>query len=223
MIVPMQFTHFGYRFGDPVSGGKIHSGVDLNYGYESEDDLGMPVKSMADGRVVESDYVSGGFGNMIIVHHPQLNVWTRYAHLQRRDVETGQTVIEGQLIGTVGATGGNWGPHLHWDVIIKRLNNWTDYTNGFTRAKLLEYYVDPLEFVLRGVPAAPERDVDRDSGPQPESPQPDRGPVGAEPSWFTRTTRPWAEDLLSDVDRFIEDPNPYRILEVIRKATNNRR
>ena len=213
MIVPMQFTHFGFKFGQEVPGNKIHSGIDLNYGQESNDDLGMPVKAMSDGIVVSSGFVSGGFGNMIIVHHPQLNVWTRYAHLQRRNVEVGNVVREGQLIGTVGATGGNWGPHLHWDVIIKKLNNWTDYTNGFTQEKLLEYYTDPLEFVLRSVPFS-------GGGSASPTPVPENGDERSkEPRWFTETTRPWAENLLSDVDRFIEDPNPYRILEVIRKAT----
>lgn len=40
-----------------------------------------------------------------------------------------------------------------------------------------------------------------------------------EPEWFTKTTRPWAETILSDVDGFIEDMTPYKVLEVIRKAT----
>lgn len=40
-----------------------------------------------------------------------------------------------------------------------------------------------------------------------------------EPEWFTKTTRPWAENILSDVDGFIEDMTPYKVLEVIRKAT----
>lgn len=40
-----------------------------------------------------------------------------------------------------------------------------------------------------------------------------------EPEWFTKTTRPWAETVLSDVDGFIEDMTPYKVLEVIRKAT----
>lgn len=39
---------------------------------------------------------------------------TGYFHLSRRDVETGDTVRAGQLIGAVGRSGRVTGPHLHW-------------------------------------------------------------------------------------------------------------
>jgi hypothetical protein len=48
MIIPMKYTHFGYKFNDSVPGRRRHSGVDLNYG-APYDDKGMPVKAMAAG------------------------------------------------------------------------------------------------------------------------------------------------------------------------------
>lgn len=42
-----------------------------------------------------------------------------------------------------------------------------------------------------------------------------------EPEWFTQNTRPWAETVLEDVDGFIADPSPYKILELIRKVSKS--
>ena len=42
---------------------------------------------------------------------------TRYAHLSKRLVRTGERVTEGQLIGYSGQTGNCRGAHLHFEVI----------------------------------------------------------------------------------------------------------
>ncbi|MFH1035746.1 MAG: M23 family metallopeptidase [Pseudomonadota bacterium] len=58
---------------------------------------------------------SGDYGNLIIVEHPGGGS-TYYAHLQSLGVKTGQSVEQGQKIGTVGSTGLATGPHLHFEV-----------------------------------------------------------------------------------------------------------
>ena len=46
-------------------------------------------------------------------------LYSLLAHLSRIDVAPGQTLVRGEAVGLLGATGRVTGPHLHWTV---RLN-----------------------------------------------------------------------------------------------------
>lgn len=56
-------------------------------------------------------------GNTVILDHG-LNLFTSYAHLDQINVQLGEQVTKGQIIGTVGNTGFSTGPHLHWAVSV---------------------------------------------------------------------------------------------------------
>jgi murein DD-endopeptidase MepM/ murein hydrolase activator NlpD len=99
---------FGYR-ADPFLGRPaLHSGVDLL------DDYGEPVRAAAGGTVVAAG-PSGGYGNMIEVHHGS-GFSTRYGHLSQIEVTPGQSVAPGAVLGRVGSTGRSTGAHLHYEV-----------------------------------------------------------------------------------------------------------
>ncbi len=55
------------------------------------------------------------FGNLVVVGH-EFGLTTRYAHLSRIDVQAGQAVQRGDVVGFVGSTGRSTAPHLHYEV-----------------------------------------------------------------------------------------------------------
>jgi murein DD-endopeptidase MepM/ murein hydrolase activator NlpD len=89
--------------GQPGAG---HSGMDIAA------PTGTPVKAPAAGVVTFSDnlYLTGG---TILLDHGR-GVSSNFLHLSRMDVNPGDRVLQGQVIGAVGATGRATGPHLHW-------------------------------------------------------------------------------------------------------------
>lgn len=99
---------FGYRK-DPFDG-KIR----FHYGQDISARSGTPVYAPADGVVMEARY-RGGFGKVIKVNHGHGYV-THFGHLNEFNVNKGQTIKRGELIGTVGNTGRSTGPHLHYEV-----------------------------------------------------------------------------------------------------------
>jgi murein DD-endopeptidase MepM/ murein hydrolase activator NlpD len=85
-----------------------HSGMDIAA------NEGVPVLAPAKGTVIElGDFFFSG--KLIYLDHGQ-GMISMFAHLSEIDVEIGQQIEKGQLIGKVGATGRVTGPHLHWSL-----------------------------------------------------------------------------------------------------------
>ena len=103
-------SRFGYR-ANPFTrrGRELHSGVDLS------GRTGQPIKSTANGTVVYSGY-EGEYGNVVKIKHAN-GYETRYAHLVRATVKTGQMVEAGSIVGLLGSTGRSTGPHLHYEIL----------------------------------------------------------------------------------------------------------
>ncbi len=79
--------------------------------------IGTTVVASAGGtvKVAKSSGYNFGFGNYIIVGHPN-GTETIYAHLSAVNVSVGQNVSQGQKIGALGSSGNSTGPHLHFEI-----------------------------------------------------------------------------------------------------------
>ncbi|MFW5996135.1 MAG: M23 family metallopeptidase [Halanaerobiaceae bacterium] len=88
-----------------------HSGIDIAAPEGDE------VKATAAGRVTLARELLVT-GNTVLIDHG-LDIFSSYAHLKNIKVEKGQTVEQGDMIGTVGSTGFSTGPHVHWSVRLK--------------------------------------------------------------------------------------------------------
>ena len=116
---PLRFSHIssGYSLHrlHPVLGiVRPHLGVD----YAAP--AGTPVYAAADG-VISSAGFMGGFGNLVRVRHGG-SYETYYGHLHAiaRGIRSGARVSQGDLLGTVGATGIATGPHLDYRMSISQ-------------------------------------------------------------------------------------------------------
>jgi LysM repeat protein len=74
------------------------------------------VTEVVNGCVEGRKKCGGGYGNHIEIVHPN-GTTTRYAHLSRTFVNTGQEISQGQNIGALGSTGNSTGPHLHFEIM----------------------------------------------------------------------------------------------------------
>jgi murein DD-endopeptidase MepM/ murein hydrolase activator NlpD len=93
----------GYDFGAG------HNGIDIRT-YE-----GQPIYAAQAGVVVFAGWSDRGYGNLVIIDH--LNNWhTFYAHLSQWNVNCGQQVYAGTILGLAGTTGNSTGPHLHFEM-----------------------------------------------------------------------------------------------------------
>lgn len=87
-----------------------HTGVDLR------GRRGEPVRAAAAGRVALARGLYFA-GNAVFIDHG-LGVYTGYFHLSSIDVEEGDQVVAGALLGEVGATGRVTAAHLHWYLAV---------------------------------------------------------------------------------------------------------
>ncbi len=107
------------NFGWPVSGRitqkfwSRHPGIDIAAPKDT------PIYAADSGYVViagwDNERVSYGFE--ILINHGN-GYMTRSGHLSSFNVELGDSVKKGQLIGRVGSTGNSTGPHVHFEVIM---------------------------------------------------------------------------------------------------------
>ena len=104
-------SDFNPRRLHPVTGSvKPHRGTD----YVAP--VGTPIWAAGDGVVLKS--AKNQFnGNYVFIKHSNTYV-TKYLHLTRRSVKTGERVKQGQTIGTLGGTGRVTGPHLHYEFLV---------------------------------------------------------------------------------------------------------
>lgn len=116
--VRLQLTNAACDHAMPVCGeltspfgprrGRMHYGIDL------ELDNGDPVVAAFEGMVRISRY-NRTFGNVVVVRHSN-GLETLYAHLSQRNVEVGDHVEAGTVLGLGGNTGRSFGDHLHFEV-----------------------------------------------------------------------------------------------------------
>jgi murein DD-endopeptidase MepM/ murein hydrolase activator NlpD len=117
------------------------SGLQTHHGIDIQNALGTSILAVASGWVVyagddlkvqfgpQNDF----YGNLVVIEHDRpapdgRPLYTLYGHMSRVDVQTGQRVELGDKIGLVGSTGVALGSHLHLEV---RIGDMYDYSSTY--------------------------------------------------------------------------------------------
>lgn len=143
-----------------VYSGHGHDGIDIAA------PIGTPIHAALDGTVLatgNTDLVNDSKGRrcysfgkwVMLIHNDGIN--TMYAHLSEIDVQQGQSISRGQVIGLSGMTGYATGPHLHFGVYategtkIMTLRQFRGATIGCADATMpvatLTAYLNPLSYL----------------------------------------------------------------------------
>lgn len=152
--VPFQFPLDDPRFFQMKSSystefaaqGRTTKGFSYHAAEDGFQPAGSPVYAMADGKVSFSGPM-GGYGWLIIIDHPQANIYSLYGHLSpsRWSIKKGP-VQKGELIGYLGDSDENGGSkeyplitHLHLGV---RVGQRADYP-GFSEWRWMAGWIKP--------------------------------------------------------------------------------
>ena len=120
-------TYYDSRDG----GTRTHRGID------ADRYTGDPIYASRAGTVTAASYVDG-YGYRVIIDHDG-GYRTRYAHCQSDlKVSAGQWVNRHQHIADIGASGGNYAAHVHFDIkrngsyvyVPGNDGDWIEYTNS---------------------------------------------------------------------------------------------
>lgn len=104
-------SEYGTRTSPWSSALEFHSGLDIRA------ERNTPVYAPAAGNVV----IAGAYqdyGTAIILDHGQ-DIRSLYGHLTKVNVQPGQRVERGAVIGLTGNTGRSSGPHLHYEILVR--------------------------------------------------------------------------------------------------------
>lgn len=116
LAAPMEDARTSSSFGrrkDPITKRwAMHRGLDF------VGDYGSKVMSTAPGKVLRAGR-NGAYGFMVEIDHG-FGVTTRYAHLKKLLVKSGDMVEKGEPIGVQGNSGRSTGSHLHYEVRFDR-------------------------------------------------------------------------------------------------------
>ena len=126
LVFPVQghdATEVASFFGDPRPGGRRHDGIDIFA------PRGTPVLAATGGRVTRAGENRLG-GNVVWLRGDGLSFY--YAHLDKREVATGERVRAGEVVGLVGNTGNasTTPPHLHFGIYDGRPVDPLPYLSG---------------------------------------------------------------------------------------------
>ncbi len=102
-------SNYGFRINPITKERKFHKGIDIQVHKD------MDVYATANGIVAKTGFDTDK-GNFIEIQHAD-NFVTKYQHLNFIEIDKGDSVKSGDIIGTIGNSGKSTSPHLHYEIL----------------------------------------------------------------------------------------------------------
>jgi murein DD-endopeptidase MepM/ murein hydrolase activator NlpD len=99
----------------PAAGGVTQGYRFFHKAFDIANRSGGPIFASDAGTVIAASWDSSGYGNRVIISHGN-GYDTLYGHMSVLQVQPGQHVNRGAVIGQMGSTGRSTGVHLHFEV-----------------------------------------------------------------------------------------------------------
>lgn len=130
-----------------------HAGVDL---YARR---GTALIASEDGIIHDAGFLNTGAGWGVEIWHPDREELTRYLHMDEGTptVTTGQSVLQGDVIGSVGCTGICNSPHVHYE--IRAVANYDPFKSGVSQGTPRDPIAEGLLTNQANEQAAPDEQV----------------------------------------------------------------
>lgn len=101
---------YGYRIHPIYRTRRLHTGLDIG------GTTGDPIVAAKGGEVIWAER-RGGYGHTVIIDHGD-GITSLYAHMTSYEVNKGDFVARGDVVGYIGSTGTSTSPHLHFEVRV---------------------------------------------------------------------------------------------------------
>jgi hypothetical protein len=140
-----------YEFG-------IHTGEDWNGAGGGDSDLGQPVYSIGNGKVIYAQEAAPPYGNIVVIKHQFLEngklttIFSQYDHLKELLVKKDDNVKRRAKIGTIGKGAGDRFPaHLHLEIrkesMAEKSPEFWPSSNQWTEDDVKANYESPTAFI----------------------------------------------------------------------------
>ncbi|MCK4642363.1 peptidoglycan DD-metalloendopeptidase family protein [bacterium] len=147
------------KFGEIYTSNEwIHPGEDWNGKGGGNTDLGQPVHSIGNGKVIFAGKSTALWGNIILLKHTYLEngflktIYSQYSHLRDISVKKGAVVKRRQIIGTIGRDVNKiYYAHLHFEIRKANMEsyavNYWPSSHNRSMEWVKEHYEHPSEFI----------------------------------------------------------------------------
>ncbi len=150
---PLDSVFITQQFGKTSSSQRLYTSGTHN-GVDFRASIGTPIRAALSGIVLAINYgavQNCQYGKWVLIKHAN-GLATLYAHLSDIDVQKGNTVSTGQVVGFAGNTGYAIGPHLHLGLYVAEAISLQQYRcwNGSTVTipiAPVNAYLNPLSYL----------------------------------------------------------------------------